>query len=75
MNPKPEPGPSLGKPGGKAGEGTDKRKPWIKKTPTEVVKDQVIKLRNEVAEQEESLKQAKRQLQKLEEALKVLETS
>ena len=51
------------------------RKPWRKKTPVEVVLDQITKLRNQVVEQEEELKQAKKQLQKLEEARKVLEAS
>ena len=51
------------------------RKPWKKKTPVEVVLDQINRLRDQVAEQEEALKQAKRQLQKLDEARKVLEAS
>lgn len=50
------------------------RKPWKKKTPVEVVLDQINRVRDEVAAKEEELKQAKRQLQKLEEARKVLET-
>ena len=50
------------------------RKPWKKKTPVEVVLDQINRLRDEVAAKEEDLKQAKRQLQKMEEARKVLET-
>ena len=49
------------------------RKPWKKKTPVEVVLDQINRLRDDVLEREEELKQAKRQLQKLEEAKKVLE--
>jgi len=78
MNPSPKPPESAApKAGLKTGFGTgaDKRKPWIKKTPVEVVKEQVIKQRKQVAELEEALKQEKRQLQKLEEALKVLEAS
>jgi predicted house-cleaning NTP pyrophosphatase (Maf/HAM1 superfamily) len=51
------------------------RKPWKKKTPVEVVLDQISKIREEVAKKEEDLKQAKRQLQKLEEVKKVLETT
>jgi hypothetical protein len=51
------------------------RKPWKKKTPVEVVLDQINRLREGVAAQEEELKQAKRQLQKLEEARKVLEAT
>jgi hypothetical protein len=51
------------------------RKPWKKKTPVEVVLDQISRLRDDVLEKEEELKQAKRQLQKLEEAKKVLEAT
>jgi hypothetical protein len=51
------------------------RKPWKKKSPVEVVLDQINKLRDDVARKEEELKQARRQLQKLEEARKVLETT
>jgi hypothetical protein len=51
------------------------RKPWKKKTPVEVVLDQINRLRDDVLEKEEELKQAKRQLQKLEEAKKVLEAT
>ena len=51
------------------------RKPWKKKTPVDVVLDQINRVRGDVLEREEELKQAKRQLQKLEEAKKVLEAS
>jgi len=51
------------------------RKPWKKKTPVEVVLDQINRLRDDVLAKEEVLKQAKRQLQKLEEAKKVLEAT
>ena len=51
------------------------RKPWKKKSPVEVVLDQINRLHDDVAAREEELKQAKRQLQKLEEARKVLESS
>lgn len=51
------------------------RKPWKKKTPVEVVLDQINKLRDNLTEKEEELKQAKRQLQKLEEVKKVLEAT
>jgi hypothetical protein len=51
------------------------RKPWKKKSPVEVFVGQIDRLRAEVAEKEEELKQAKRQLQKLEEARKILESS
>jgi len=49
------------------------RKPWIKRTPVQVVLEQIDKQRQKVAEKEEELKQDRRELQKLEEARKVLE--
>ncbi len=51
------------------------RKPWKKKTPVEVVLDQIDRLREGVEHKEEELKQAKRQLEKLEQARKVLEAT
>ena len=51
------------------------RKPWKKKTPVDVVLDQINRIRDDVSAKEEELKQAKRQLQKLEEVRKVLESS
>lgn len=51
------------------------RKPWKKKTPADVVLDQINKVRDDVAAKEEELKHARRQLQKLEEARKVLEAT
>ena len=49
------------------------RKPWKKKTPVELVLAQIEKVREDVAEQEEKLKLARRELQKLEEVRKLLE--
>jgi hypothetical protein len=51
------------------------RKPWKKKTPVQVVLDQINRLRDDVAQKEEEFKQAKKQLQKLEEAAKILEAT
>jgi phage terminase large subunit GpA-like protein len=51
------------------------RKPWKKKTPVEVVLDQIDKIREDVAAKEDALKQARRQLTKLEEVRKVLESN
>jgi translation elongation factor EF-G len=51
------------------------RKPWKKKTPTTVVLEQIDRLRDDVTKKEEELKQAKKQLQKLEEVRKVLEST
>lgn len=49
------------------------RKPWKKKTPTDVVLDQINRVREDVERKEEELRQAKRQLEKLEGAAKLLE--
>ena len=62
----PEPQMSLG--------GTKDRKPWVKKTPVQVVLNQIERLREGLANKEEELKQAKRQLQKLEDVRKMLES-
>jgi len=55
--------------------GANQRKPWVKKTPVEVVLSQIERLREGLAKKEEELKQAKRQLQKLEEVRKILEAT
>jgi hypothetical protein len=49
------------------------RKPWKKRSPVEVVLDQIERVRDDVAKREEELKAARRELQKLEEAKKLLE--
>lgn len=58
-----------------AAAGQADRKPWKKKTPVEVVLDQIDRVREDVAKREEELKVARRQLQKLEEARKLLEST
>jgi len=55
--------------------GATGRKPWKKKTPVEVVLDQINRLREDVAKKEEEFKQAKKQLERLEAARKVLEAT
>ena len=62
---KPPTGPAPAKP--------QDRKPWKKKTPVEVVLEQAEKLRQEITEAEEDLKQKRKQLQKFEEAKKIFE--
>lgn len=62
-------------PSAKSAAGQGSRKPWKKKTPVEVVLDQINRLRDDVADKEEELKVARRQLQKLDEARKVLESN
>ena len=54
---------------------TSGRKPWKKKTPFDVVLEQIHRLREDVAQKEEEFKLAKRQLEKLEEVKKVLEAT
>lgn len=51
------------------------RRPWVKRTPIEVIIDQIDKVREDVQRKEEELKQSKKQLQKLEEVQKNLETT
>lgn len=51
------------------------RKPWKKKTPVEVVLEQADKLRAEIAEGEEDLKNKRRQLEKFEQARKLFEAT
>ena len=53
----------------------NERKPWKKKTPVEVFFDQEGKLRKEIAEMEEDIKQKRSQLQKFEQARKLFEAS
>jgi hypothetical protein len=58
---------------GGAGASGSGRKPWKKKTPVEVVLEQADKLRTQIAEKEEDLKDLRKQLQKFEEARKLFE--
>ena len=50
------------------------RKPWKKKSPVEVVIAQIDRVREDVTKREDELKVARRELQKLEEAKKLLES-
>ena len=49
------------------------RKPWIKKTPIEIFLEQVAKQQQRVDEMREALAHEERELEKLQEARKVLE--
>jgi uncharacterized membrane protein YjjP (DUF1212 family) len=49
------------------------RRPWKKKTPMEVVLEQADRLRQQITNGEAELKEARRQLQKLEDVRKVFE--
>jgi septal ring factor EnvC (AmiA/AmiB activator) len=57
--------PALAKSGG--------RKPWKKKSPVDVIRDQAEKLRAEIADTETELHGKKAQLKKFEEACKLFE--
>jgi hypothetical protein len=49
------------------------RKPWKKRTPAEVVLAQIDRVRDDVERKQEEFNEAKRQLDKLEAARKLLE--
>ena len=49
------------------------RKPWVKKTPVQVVLDQAEKLKAEITEMEADLAANRRQLHKFQEARKLFE--
>jgi hypothetical protein len=51
------------------------RKPWVKKTPVEVVLEQIAKQESKVNDMREELKREERELQKLQQAKKVLEAT
>ncbi len=51
------------------------RKPWVKKNPVQVILTQIEKVRENVAQKKEELKLEEKQLQKLEEARKLLESA
>jgi hypothetical protein len=51
------------------------RKPWIKKTPVEVVLEQIGKQEQKVTEMREAITKEERELAKLQQARKVLEST
>jgi len=65
--------PSLGKPPTSTAPAKEARKPWVKKTPVEVVLEQIAKQEEKVNDMREELKKEERELQKLQQAKKVLE--
>jgi len=67
--------PSTGKPATGAPSGPQARKPWVKKTPVEVVLEQIAKQEAKVNDMREELKKEERELQKLQQAKKVLEAT
>ena len=67
--------PPAGKSAASQPPAKEARKPWVKKTPVEVVLEQIAKQEEKVNEMREELKQEERELQKLQQAKKVLEAS
>lgn len=65
--------PLPGKPPTPTASKRESRKPWVKKTPVEVVLDQIAKQEEIVTDMREQLKREERELQKLQQAKKVLE--
>ena len=53
--------------------GATGRKPWVRKSPVEVVLDQIRKQEDRVAELQEQFNREKRELEKLQKAKEVLE--
>jgi hypothetical protein len=51
------------------------RKPWVKKTPVEVVLEQIHKQEEKVSEMREAISHEERELAKLQQAKKVLESA
>lgn len=64
-----------GKPPISTASAKEGRKPWVKKTPVEVVLEQIAKQEEKVNDMREELKKEERELQKLQQAKKVLEAS
>jgi hypothetical protein len=56
-----------------AKQSTSSRKPWVKKTPVEIVLEQIGKQEEKVAEMRKELAREERELAKLQQAKKVLE--
>ena len=74
--PQATPPPASSTPPASAGTGAkDGRKPWVKKTPVEVVLEQIGKQEEKVNDMREELKKEERELQKLQQAKKVLEAT
>ena len=62
-----------GKQGGAAGESGEKRKPWIKKTPVEIILEQVAKQHEKVEILRKELAKEEGELKKMQDATKLLQ--
>ena len=59
--------------GAAGGAGDSKRKPWIKKTPVEIILEQVAKQEEKVAELRKELAKEEGELKKMQDATKLLQ--
>jgi hypothetical protein len=66
---KDEPGPQ----GGAAGESGSKRKPWVKKSPVEIILEQVSKQEEKVAALRKELTKEEGELKKMQDVTKLLQ--
>jgi hypothetical protein len=62
-----------GKQGGATGESGVKRKPWIKRTPVEIILEQVAKQEEKVAALRKELTKEEGELKKMQDATKLLQ--
>jgi len=65
--------PSTPKPAAETGGSAQKRKSWVKRSPEEVIREQIAKLRTEVKKKEEEITRDKRRLAKLEQVESALD--
>ena len=71
----PSPAATEPKPSAPETASSTNRRPWIKRTPVEVVLEQIGKQEKRAAEMREEITREERELQKLQQAKKVLEST
>ncbi len=68
-------GSGAGAQGTAAGPGDAKRKSWVKRTPTEIILEQVAKQKEKVEEMKKALQKEEGELKKMQDATKLLGAS
>jgi hypothetical protein len=66
-------GEAGGAQGGAAGESGEKRKPWVKRSPIDIILEQVHKQEEKVAELRKELAKEEGELKKMQDATKLLQ--
>ena len=66
-------GEAEGAQGGAAGDSGTKRKPWVKKSPVEIILEQVAKQEEKVAAMRKELAKEEGELKKMQDATKLLQ--